>query len=83
MPSAESGGTGNFWYSFDHGMAHFIQLDTETDIGHGFIGPDEPGQPEGMDSGPFGSYMDAQVDWLQNDLKNVDRKKTPWVIVGT
>lgn len=23
-----------------------------------------------------------QVDWLTNDLKNVDRSKTPWVIVG-
>jgi acid phosphatase type 7 len=31
MPSEHSGGTGNFWYSFDHGTAHSIQLDTETD----------------------------------------------------
>ncbi|KAM6493394.1 hypothetical protein JOM56_011528 [Amanita muscaria] len=28
MPSAESGGLGNFWYSFDHGMVHYIQIDT-------------------------------------------------------
>jgi acid phosphatase type 7 len=32
MLSNESGGTGDFWYSFDHGMAHYIQLDTETDL---------------------------------------------------
>ncbi|KAK9482477.1 Metallo-dependent phosphatase-like protein [Lipomyces starkeyi] len=64
MPSDESGGTGNFWYYFDHGMAHFIQLDTETDIGHGFIGPDELGRPEGMESGSFGRYINAQINWL-------------------
>ncbi|KFY96693.1 hypothetical protein V500_02329 [Pseudogymnoascus sp. VKM F-4518 (FW-2643)] len=82
MPSAQSGGTGNFWYSFDHGMAHYIQLDTETDLGHGFIGPDEPGGVAGEDSGPFNSIMNAQTTWLQKDLAAVDRIKTPWVIVA-
>lgn len=82
MPSAQSGGTGNFWYSFDHGMAHYIQLDTETDLGHGFIGPDEPGGLAGEDSGPFNSIMNAQTTWLQKDLAAVDRIKTPWVIVA-
>ena len=62
MPSAESGGTGNFWYSFDHGMVHFVQLDTETDLGHGFIGNDEPGGSEGDDSGPFNTTMNAQTN---------------------
>jgi len=33
MPSSESGGTGNFWYSFDYGMTHYVQFDTETDLG--------------------------------------------------
>jgi len=23
-----------------------------------------------------------QYKWLENDLKNVDRKKTPWVVLG-
>ncbi len=23
-----------------------------------------------------------QVKWLENDLKNVDRSKTPWVMIG-
>ena len=23
-----------------------------------------------------------QYNWLENDLKNVDRKKTPWVVIG-
>ena len=24
----------------------------------------------------------AQIKWLENDLKNIDRKKTPWVFIG-
>lgn len=82
MPSDESGGVENFWYSFDHGMTHFIQLNTETDLGVGFVGPDEPGQAEGMNSGPFGSFPNEQLDWLKKDLQRVDREKTPWVVAG-
>jgi hypothetical protein len=75
MPSDRSGGTGNFWYSFDHGLAHFIQLDIETDLGHGFIAPDEPGGPEKENSSPFNPIMNAQTTWLANDLAVVDRSK--------
>lgn len=82
MPSYESGGLENFWYSFNHGMVHFIQFDTETDLGHGIIGPDQPGGSDaGEDSGPFG-LVDQQINWLINDLKKVDRKKTPWVVAA-
>lgn len=31
MPGAETGGVGNFWYSFDYGLAHFVSIDGETD----------------------------------------------------
>lgn len=82
MPSAQSGGTGNFWYSFDHGMVHYIQLNTETDLGQGHVGPDELGGVSGMDSGPFGATENAQIDWLEQDLASVDRTKTPWVIAA-
>jgi acid phosphatase type 7 len=79
MPSDESGGLENFWYSYDSGMVHYIQIDTETDLGHGLVGPDEPlGGTE--DSGPFG-LMNQQIDWLTNDLASVDRSRTPWVVV--
>lgn len=44
------------WYSFNHGMAHFVLVSTETDLGNGIIGPDEPGGSDGMNMGPFGSY---------------------------
>ena len=84
MPSSESGGLENFWFSFNHGMVHFVQFDTETDLGHGILGPDQPGGSAGNpgeDSGPFG-LADQQIKWLVNDLKNVDRQKTPWVIAG-
>jgi len=81
MPSSESGGLENFWYSFDHGMVHFVQIDTETDLGHGIVGPDEPGGDDGEDGGPFG-LMNQQINWLINDLQSVDRKVTPWVIVA-
>ena len=64
MPGKESGGVGNFWYSFDHGMAHFIQLDTETDLGHHLTAPDEPGGVEEEDSGPFASYLYGARDFV-------------------
>lgn len=79
MPSDESGGLENFWFSYNSGMVHYVQIDTETDLGHGLVGPDEPlGGIE--DSGPFG-LMNQQINWLTNDLANVDRSKTPWVVV--
>ena len=66
MAGEETGGVGNFWYSFDYGLAHFISLDGETDF------PDSPEYPfqddvegdetkptpsetEVTDSGPFGA----------------------------
>lgn len=82
MPSDVSGGQGNFWYSFDHGMVHWIMLDTETDLGDGFIGPDQTGGVQEDIAGPFGPYPNAQLDWLKQDLASVDRAKTPWIIVG-
>ncbi|KAF8240514.1 Metallo-dependent phosphatase [Tricholoma matsutake] len=82
MPSAESGGNGNFWYSFDHGLAHFVVIDTETDLPVGIQSPDEYGGFDaGANSGPFGS-PNEQIKWFENDLAKVDRKKTPWVVVG-
>jgi hypothetical protein len=78
MPSAESKGLENFWYSWDHGMVHFIQFNTETDFPNA---PDLPGGEGKENAGPF-APNGTQLAWLENDLKNVDRKKTPWIIVG-
>ncbi|KAE8162829.1 Metallo-dependent phosphatase [Aspergillus tamarii] len=82
IPSPQSGGVGNFWYTFDSGMVHYIQFDIETDLGHGFIGPDEVGGSEGEDSGPFSTLRDAQLKWLEKDLSSVNRTKTPWIIAA-
>lgn len=32
MPSQQSGGLENFWFSWDYGMVHYIQFNTETDV---------------------------------------------------
>jgi hypothetical protein len=80
MPSDESDGQSNFWYSYDHGMVHYVMLDTETDLGNELVGPSEPaGGTE--NAGPFGKY-NQQIEWLKADLVAVDRTKTPWLIVG-
>lgn len=34
MPGDEVGGVGNFWYSFDYGLAHFVSIDGETDYAY-------------------------------------------------
>ncbi len=57
-----------------------ISTTSNSCLGHGLIGPDEPaGGPE--DSGPF-ALMNAQANWLTADLAAVDRTKTPWVVVA-
>lgn len=66
MPGAETGGVGNFWYSFDYGLAHFVSIDGETDFPYSPEWPfardikgNETHPTEGQtfitDSGPFGA----------------------------
>ncbi|KAG5357161.1 Acid phosphatase type 7 [Yarrowia sp. C11] len=74
MPAEESGGVGPMWYSYDYGLVHFVSINTETDF------EDAPSST-GMRSGEFG-YPGQQLDWLRADLANVDREKTPWVVVS-
>jgi hypothetical protein len=37
MPSAQSGGNGNFWLSFDHSFAHWVFMSTEHDYTPGSV----------------------------------------------
>lgn len=73
MIGEESGGVGNFWYSFDYGLAHFITLDGETDFAYSPEWPfvrdlkgDETTPKENetyiTDSGPFGNIEDGKFD---------------------
>lgn len=66
MPGDETGGVGNFWYSFDYGLAHFISLDGETDYAgspeYPFVADlktgethPTPAETYPTDSGPFGT----------------------------
>lgn len=86
MPSQESGGVGNMWYSFDYASVHFVVINTETDY-HGAEEENhgdayEPshhiaGEPAGHFA-PDGAYL----KWLEADLKaaNANRAEHPWVI---
>lgn len=72
MPGNETGGVGNFWYSFDYGLAHFISIDGETDFAYSpewsfaeDVKGDEalPKESETFvtDSGPFGGVENGEV----------------------
>ncbi|CAF1458556.1 unnamed protein product [Adineta steineri] len=67
MPSKQSGGYLNSWYSFDYGFVHVISISCESDF----------------PLAPSGNLLDTttQVSWLKNDLSKINRTITPWVIV--
>lgn len=74
MPSPETGGVQNMWYSFNYGNVHFISMDTETDYTNApletrYILP----------CGGFGN----QMAWLEQDLiaANANRAQRPWILV--
>ncbi|KAJ5595506.1 uncharacterized protein N7459_001714 [Penicillium hispanicum] len=73
MPGAETGGVGNFWYSFDYGLAHFVSIDGETDYANSpewsfaeDVSGDETHPKESetfiTDSGPFGEVKGSVKD---------------------
>ncbi|EGZ11263.1 hypothetical protein PHYSODRAFT_519791 [Phytophthora sojae] len=76
MPSAESGGMLNMWYSYEYGTVHFTSLSSETDY---------PNAPSNVyfTKRVYGNFGD-QLAWLEEDLKAADsnRDQVPWIIVG-
>lgn len=81
MPGTETGGVGNFWYSFDYGLVHFVSINGETDYAGSpewpFArdlkkGETHPKENETFitDSGPFGT-----VDGDYNDNKAYQQYK--------
>jgi len=54
-----SNGNGIYWYSFDNGGVHVIQMSSEHNWRRG----------------------SKQYKWIEDDLKRVDRSKTPWVVL--
>ncbi|KAJ1559315.1 hypothetical protein HK405_011117 [Cladochytrium tenue] len=74
MPGTETSGVGNFWYSFDYGLAHFISINGETDYPYSpewpFVrdlktGETLPTESETFitDSGPFGYINGSWKDY--------------------
>ena len=81
MPSAESGGVSNMWYSFNYGLVHYITINTETDF---TSAPEEHHGDSGiLPAGGFGANGEF-IQWLENDLikANASRHIRPWIIVG-
>ncbi|GAB9469140.1 Calcineurin-like phosphoesterase [Globisporangium polare] len=75
MPSKESKGVLNMWYSFDYASVHFTTMSSETDY------TDAPSNSYTLRKyGNFGN----QLAWLEADLKAADanRASVPWLIVG-
>jgi len=71
MPSNESSGKENMWYTFQYSNIQFIMINTETDY---------PNAPEGTNL--FGD----QLSWLEEQLIQANspqnRSLRPWLIVG-
>ncbi|KAK1946267.1 Acid phosphatase [Phytophthora citrophthora] len=76
MPSPESRGALNMWYSYEYATAHFTTISTETDY------PNSPSNAY-YTKRVYGGFGD-QLKWLEEDLKAADanREQVPWVIVG-
>ena len=78
MPSSESDSTAaNMWFSFNVGAVHFVAINTETDFAS---------SPEGEGSRFGAGGFGAQLQWLDNDLRQaahpVNRTVRPWVVVA-
>ncbi|GMG16561.1 unnamed protein product [Phytophthora fragariaefolia] len=76
MPSNESGGVLNMWYSYEYASVHFTTVSSETDY------PNFPSNAYHTHH-TYGHFGD-QLAWLEEDLKaaNANRDKMPWLIVG-
>lgn len=82
MPSLESQGVLNMWYSFDHGPVHFVFINTETDFPDAHEHAYGDGGPViGLRAGQF-APEGAYLRWLEADLKaaNERRSQHPWVV---
>uniref|UniRef100_H3GZF9 Purple acid phosphatase n=1 Tax=Phytophthora ramorum TaxID=164328 RepID=H3GZF9_PHYRM len=76
MPSPESGGVLNMWYSYEYATVHFTTLSAETDY------TNAPSNAY-LTNRKYGNFGD-QLAWLEEDLKAADanRDVVPWLVVG-
>lgn len=73
------------WYSFDYGMVHYLVYNSETDFDYApdFFGGYENFCGSINDPNCQGPFIEPSADnyyiqWVENDLRNVDRTVTPW-----
>jgi len=82
MPSVESGGVANMWFSWDLGSdIHFTNLDTSTDFPNAPEGQTGDGHFSFLPAGSFapnGTYM----AWLEADLAAARARGVKWLIAG-
>jgi predicted MPP superfamily phosphohydrolase len=86
MPGNESHGKGNFWHSFDYGLAHFIAFDGETDYANspesnfltdtsGRNATPIPAETFANNAGPFG-FIEG---WGNNTFNNSAYEQYQWM----
>lgn len=68
MPSAESGGRSNMWYSWDYGGVHFVSVNTETDWNGAEEFDTGDSHDKRLPAGHFGAPGEY-LRWLESDLK--------------
>ncbi len=67
MPSDISEGVENFWYSFDYGLAHFVNFNTETDLGNGLLNDEQAP----YFAGPFGGALLFRFT-IEREMANIN-----------
>ena len=75
------------FYSFDYGLVHFVSMSTEDNPINAYekkatSGKNMEVKNEERFRQHFGKSS-PQYQFIKNDLMNVDRNKTPWVVVFT
>ncbi|KAJ0407146.1 hypothetical protein P43SY_001104 [Pythium insidiosum] len=77
MPSIESNGARNMWYSFDQGDVHFIVLNSESKS------ESNRDDSEGQTSNGTLAF-EHQLVWLREDLRKAyaHRRDVPWIVVA-
>ena len=76
MPSPESGGSLNMWYSFNAQRTHFVSIDTETDY------DGAPTTPDTRFAGGRGGGFGDQMGWLEQDLQRAHADPAvDWIVV--
>eukprot|EP00644_Phytophthora_capsici_P009441 jgi/Phyca11/533399/estExt2_fgenesh1_pg.C_PHYCAscaffold_130105 len=75
MPSPESGGVLNMWYSFEYASVHFTTISSETDF--------KNAPSNAYTKRTYGNFGN-QLAWLEADLKaaHANRATVPWIVVG-